>query len=233
MQYAGAGLGSMWFLIQGILLLLLYIFISEGLNSLRGNVQPGNNISYILTGVWFWIPIQEMLQKSTTILTENRSIIKRSGIGISLFYYIPLLQMIVHFIILSIPGLFYLIYVNSLSIKSIFIVPWMIFTGLFIYPVAKYCSMSNVLLKDISPLVRLFLLFCFWTLPIIYIIPQKFQHIVQFHPLLPFLEIFRFLLLPNYNYSINYIIFIAYSFILIIFFLNLERKFTKMIPDHI
>ena len=232
MQYAGAALGSLWFLIQGFLLLLLYIFISDGIAIFRGGSST-RNVPFIISGILFWIPIQEMIQKSTTILTENRSIIKKSGIGLDIFYLIPILQMLIHVFILSIPSFLYMILINKFNIYSILVYPWMVFTAFYLYPFLRYLSMSNVLLKDISPIIRLFLQFGFWTLPIIYFPPPNWGNILQYHPLLPFLEIFRAILLPEYFIQLDYMKIIIYFIISYTFLKITSLKFKKMIPDHL
>jgi len=232
MQYAGAALGSLWFLIQGVLIFFLYIYISDGLSVFRG-YSSTKNVEFILSGVLFWIPIQEMINKSTTVLTENRAIIKRSGVGMNIFYLIPISQMMIHFSILSIPAIIYLILINNISIFSLLIFPWILLSSLFLYPFTRYISMANVLLKDISPIVRLFLQFGFWSLPILYHPPIQYQSILIYHPLLPFLEIFRSVLLSNYIPDINYYILIIYTFISICFYFITRLSFDKIVPDHL
>ena len=89
--------------------------------------------------------------------------------------------------------------------------------------------MSNVLLKDISPIIRLFLQFGFWTLPIIYFPPSNWGNILQYHPLLPFLEIFRAILLPEYFIQLDYMKIIIYFIISYVFLKITSLKFKKMI----
>ena len=174
-----------------------------------------------------------MIHKSTTVLTENRAIIKRSGVGLDIFYLIPISQMMIHFIILSFPAIIYLIMIKNISLFSILIFPWIFLSALFLYPFTRYISMANVLLKDISPIVRLLLQFGFWSLPILYHPPIQYQSILIYHPLLPFLEIFRSVLLSNYVPDINYNIFIIYIFISIMFYIITRISFDKIVPDHL
>lgn len=232
MQYAGAALGSLWFLIQGILIFFLYIYISDGLSAIKG-YSSGRNVEFILSGVLFWIPLQEMINKSTTILTENRAIIKRSGVGINIFYFIPISQLMIHFSLLSIPAILYLFLLNNVSPFSILIFPWIFFSALFLYPFTRYLSMANVLLKDISPIVRLLLQFGFWSLPILYHPPLQYQFIIKYHPLLPFLEIFRSILLSNYVPDVDYNIMMFYIIFSIFFYILSKFSFDKIIPDHL
>lgn len=232
MQYAGAVLGSFWFLIQGMLLLLLYIYIADGITMLRGGTSS-KNIPFILSGVLFWIPIQEMIQKSTTILTDNRAIIKRSGIGMDIFFLIPVLQMLIHVLILSIPAFLFMFLLKQFSIYSLLIYPWMILCAIFLYPFLRYLSMTNVLLKDISPLIRLFLQFGFWTLPILYFPSPSMNSFLQYHPLLPYLEIFRALILPDYSIQFDLSKIIFSLFLSFVFFKLTSLNFKKIIPDHL
>lgn len=226
MQYAGASLGSIWFLLQGFLILGLYIFISERF------IARGADISHVLTGVLFWIPFSEMMQKSTVVLTENRAIIKRSAIGMDLFFWIPLAQMFFHIVLLSIPALSYLFWKGILSIYSFFLYPYTLFLALVLFPISRYLAMANVLLKDISPIIRLFLQIIFWTLPIVYVSSDSFNSFLKYNPLYPCIEIFRALLLSSYEFSdIKYILNIIIINLLIHLITN--NNLRKQIADHI
>jgi ABC-type polysaccharide/polyol phosphate export permease len=125
------------------------------------------------------------------------------------------------------------ILINKFNIYSILVYPWMVFTAFYLFPFLRYLSMSNVLLKDISPIIRLFLQFGFWTLPIIYFPPSNWGNILQYHPLLPFLEIFRAILLPEYFIQLDYMKIIIYFIISYLFLKITSLKFKKMIPDHL
>ena len=226
MQYAGASLGSIWFLLQGLLILGLYIFVSERF------LARGADFSHVLTGVLFWIPFSEMMQKSTVVLTENRAIIKRSGIGIDLFYWIPIVQMLFHFLLLSIPALTFLFWKGKLSYSFFIVFPFIIFLAIVLFPISRYLAMANVLLKDISPIIRLFLQIIFWTLPIVYVSPESIYSYLKFNPLFPCIQIFRSILLSGYEfYDILDLSNIIIINILIYIITNYNLK--KQIADHI
>lgn len=226
MQYAGASLGGIWFLLQGFLLLGLYIFISDRF------ISRGTDISHVLTGILFWIPFSEMLQKSTVVLTENRAIIKRSAIGLELFYWIPMVQMVFHYLLLAIPAFFYLKWIGKLSFHSYLLVPYLVIFSIILFPLSRYLSMANVLLKDISPIVRLFLQILFWALPIVYITPDYIHTYLIYNPLYPCLEIFRMILLSAYETNNLYFIVNLLIFNLMIYIIT-NFKLKKQIADHI
>jgi lipopolysaccharide transport system permease protein len=230
MQFAGSILGSIWLILQSTILVLLYIFIINGLNiSIKNNT---GSLPFVLSGLLFWIPLSEMTQRSTSILTDNRNLIKRSNLKIHYFLAIPLLQMLFHFTLISIP-IFSILYFQSLLSPSSFIVfPYILGLGLISLPLNKFLARSNVILKDISPVVRLLLQIIFWTLPIIYSIPEKFMYILQYHPFLPFLDLFRLLLLGT-PLEINYFYIFVLIIISISFHFLTKLRFNKIISDHL
>lgn len=232
MQFAGSVLGGIWLVLQGSVLIGLYIFIAGGIGLIRTNSTP-DYIPYILSGLLFWIPIAEMIQRSTTILTDNRSLIKRSGLGADLFLWIPVIQMFFHFTILSIPVMGYLFWMGKPGLTSLLILPWIGITALVFFPFLIYLSRSNVLLKDISPVVRLFLQLGFWSLPLVYIQPAHWLDIIQYHPLFFFLEVFRFLLFPDSPVHTPYYIPLFFTLGMGLFYKLLNLRFKEIILDHL
>ncbi|MCB1178919.1 MAG: ABC transporter permease, partial [Leptospiraceae bacterium] len=166
-QFAGSILGLFWVVIQSVVLISLYLMIFWVLD-----IHPtskASSISYIITGILFWLPIQEFLNRGTVILTENRQLIKKTGLGVNIFLKVPLFQMYLHFLILSIPCYIVLYFLGSLNLSFFFVsFIWYIILGLILYPIISYLGRANVILKDISPVIRLFLQVLFWGSPLLY-----------------------------------------------------------------
>lgn len=225
-QFAGSALGIFWAFIQSIFYIFIYLFVIYFFNK---NLNF-KNISFLFSGLLFWLPLQEMLVRSTSILSENRNLIKKSNLGMNLFLQIPFCQMLIHFFILSIPVFLILKYFNSLSNLFFLSYIWIFFVGLNIYFLSNFLSKANVLLKDITPIIRLFSQILFWTLPILINLNSE---IFQYHPFFSFLKIFRILVLKEELISISMISFIyPVLFFYLIYFLS-EKKLSKLILDHL
>jgi lipopolysaccharide transport system permease protein len=229
-QFAGTKFGLAWMVFQSIALISLYILIFSILNL----KSSSNHYIDILSGVLFWIPIQDMILKSSQILVENRNIIKKSKIGISLFLKVPILQFFIHLSLLFLPCLIFFVWLGKLNI-FLFILNffWMLFCVILLYPFISYLSQANVLLKDISPMLRILLQFLFWTLPILYTPSLAWKEILSWNPFYFMLEIFRFLILKDYLPYINWYCVVCFILLSIFFHTFSNKKLTKIVLDQL
>lgn len=197
-QFAGSTLGFLWVILQSITFIVLYLFLLTGLGLQSSGIRSSST-SYVVTGILFWLPLQECILRGTVILTENRQLLKKTGLGVEKFLQVPMLQMFVHFGILSVPSFLVLYLINELNWKiCILSVFWYLIVIAFLYPLLSYLARANVLLRDISPIIRLFIQVFFWASPIIYFPPHSLQSILSLNPIFGLLEIFRYLVIKNY-----------------------------------
>lgn len=116
LQFAGSSLGISWMLVQNLSLILVYTIVFLFLH-LKGNPESASDfIGYAFSGLLFWIPLQEYMIRGTSILAENRQLIKRSPLGPEIFLWIPYVQMLVHFAVTAIPVLIVLIVLGKLNV---------------------------------------------------------------------------------------------------------------------
>ncbi len=225
-QFAGSALGIFWAFIQSIFYIMIYLFISY---FFEHNLDK-NKISNLFSGLLFWLPISEMLIRSTSILSENRNLIKKSNLGMDLFLQIPIFQMMIHFFVLSIP-VFFIFYLNqTLNYYFVFSYIWIFFVGINIYFISHFLAKANVLLKDITPIIRLVAQILFWTLPILI---QFKNPIFTIHPFFYFLKIFRFFVLNTEIFQFQYFyFFIPHVLFYFMYYLS-KRKLSKLILDHL
>jgi lipopolysaccharide transport system permease protein len=233
LQFAGTSLGIAWSFIQSMVICAIYILVLYFGGILAKSVSEKNSIEYILSGLVFWLPIQDMLLRSVSILSDNRQLIKRSTLGINLFPFIPVIQMFIHLGILFPILIFILILKNSMSILFIFSFIIYILTTLFILPYSIYLSRINIFLKDISPLARLILQVSFWTLPILYVPGEKLKAFLEWNPLYYPLELFRYTIIKGYQINFNYSILIAYIAFTLFFYYISKNKLRERILDHL
>ncbi len=229
-QFAGSFIGIAWSVIQSLSIILIYSIVFMFLNKTD---SASNQIGFLFSGLLFWIPIQDMILKSTSILSENRNLIKKSNLGMDLFLLIPFIQMLIQFFILSIPIFSIFFYYKQLNFSFILSYAWIFFIGIHVYFVSTYLATVNILLKDLTPLIRLITQFLFWTLPIVYKPKNTLETISYFNPLFSFLEVFRFLILDFDLSSFTlYLLIYPICFSSIIFFLT-KRRLHKIILDHL
>lgn len=235
LQFAGSLLGIVWMLIQSLSLIAIYTFVFFILNK-TSNIQNSklDYPSYIFSGLLFWIPLQEMLIRGVTILTDNRQLIKRSSLGINLFLWIPFLQMLIHSFVISIPVFFLLLLSGSLD-YSIFYLSYLVvfISGLYLMLVLEYLARVNILLKDISPIMRLFSQILFWTLPVLYFPSGILKEVNLYNPFIVLLDVFRFIVLKDYSLQFPVYIFLFPLSLFVIIFTLTRFKLDEVVMDHI
>ncbi len=235
LQFAGSLLGILWILIQSMSLIGIYTFVFFILN--KTSSLPNSKLdysSYIFSGLLFWIPLQEMLIRGVTILTDNRQLIKRSSLGVNLFLWIPFLQMLIHSFVISIPVFLVLFWSGSLDYRFFYFAYLIVFiAGLYLMLVLEYLARVNILLKDISPIMRLFSQIIFWTLPVLYFPSGILKEVNLYNPFIILLDVFRFIVLRDYTLQFPILLFLfPLSFFILIFLLT-RFKLDEVVMDHL
>ncbi|MCG6143098.1 ABC transporter permease [Leptospira bandrabouensis] len=233
LQYAGSFLGISWMFLQNLVLISLYALVFLVLNLKNPSTQE-DFTAYLLTGLLYWIPIQELLVRGTGILTDNRSLLKRSSLGIDLFLWIPYVQFLIHSLVTSIPVFLYLAYSGKLNLSGIFLgYLILIFSGLYLMLLLHYLSRLNILLKDISPLIRLVSQLLFWGIPVLYYPTGYLKEWNRLNPFTIPLDIFRTSVIPGYTPQFDWIQILPFLLFFYLVYLLSKRKFQSVILDHL
>jgi lipopolysaccharide transport system permease protein len=233
LQYAGSVIGIAWMLIQNLTLILLYSFVFLYLNLKNPSTQLDYS-GYVFTGLLFWIPLQELLVHGTSILTDNRQLIKRSTLGVSIFIWIPYIQYLIHYTLTSIMVVMILTMYSKVNWYGFLLsYIWMGLIGIYVLFVINYLCRVNVLLKDISPLVRLLTQILFWGLPILY---YPFGVLGKWNLLNPLnfpLDVFRSLIISEYNSQFTVWEFFPFLIIAFLIYIFSKNRFQKVVMDHL
>jgi lipopolysaccharide transport system permease protein len=233
LQYAGSFLGIAWMIIQNLTMIFIYAFVFLYMNLKNAGTQE-NYSGYVFSGLLFWIPLQELFLRGTGILTDNRQLIKRSSLGMDIFLWIPYVQFLIHYLATSIPIGIILYFYSGIHWGGFFIsFLWMGLVGLYVLLLINYLSRLNIILKDISPLVRLLSMILFWTLPILYYPAGILGEINRYNPFNIPLDIFRNLVLVGHEsaFPIWGLIPFLGAFLFINYFSR--RKFHQVVIDHL
>ena len=232
-QFAGSILGILWVLIQNLVMIAVYTVVFIFLNLKNSSTQP-EYIPYIFSGLLFWLPINDFIIRGTSILTENRHLIKRSPLGSDFFLWVPYFQFLIHMFVTSIPVFVLLYFFSGLSRWFFLVYPFILFFGLYLQMLVHYLARANIILKDISPVIRLFSQFFFWTLPVLYypVNPLLYQ-LNWWNPLNYPLEIFRMILLNNYSPRFSPLPFVIYIIVFFIIFQLSKNRFNDLVSDHL
>ena len=232
-QFAGSLLGIFWSLVQNLVLIGVYSVVFFLLDFKSAANNP-DYIPHIFSGLLFWLPISDFLIRGTGILTENRNLIKRSPLGMQLFIWVPYVQYLIHHFVTSIPVFIILYFLSALSAYFIFSYFVAACTGLYLLLVLNYLSRLNIILKDISPLVRLASQFVFWTLPVLYFPGGSLlQTINSYNPLNLPLELFRIFTLKVATNEISILPFLLFTLLFLLTYYLSKTRLNKLVTDHL
>lgn len=234
LQYAGSALGLTWMFLQNLSLILIYTVVFYFIGIRTNGEDPIDYFSYMLSGLLFWIPLQEYLIRGTGILTDNRHLIKRSPLGPEIFLWIPFFQYVLHWLITAVPVIIFLFWFGKANWSGL--LPGsltIIATGLFLACIINYFARINIILRDISPLVRLCSQFLFWGLPVLYQSTGVLGKLNVWNPFFFPLELFRSFILSNYESKASFADFLPFlALFFIIFFLS-RAKLNQVVLDHL
>lgn len=78
-KYVGSMMGIFWSVINPLLLLMVFTFVFSVIFEIRLGTAPGmsHNALYIFCGVLPWIAFQESVQRSVTVLIEQKNLVTR------------------------------------------------------------------------------------------------------------------------------------------------------------
>lgn len=216
-QFAGAGLGIGWLFVQYLFQIALFYVIfgvvlgggAEQSMELQSRRMAGPDfLNYILGAMTLWLPLSEMLLRSGSILSENRSLIRRTPGALDAMSWIPMVQALFHFTILSVAALMVAALTSwnetsALSHSQMMGGPGALFalsyvTGIVFlfatFPLCVYLQRVSVLLKDLTPILRLALQILFWSTPMVYIVGnQQVLSILSWNPLFCMVDVQRHL----------------------------------------
>ena len=135
-----------------------------------------------------------MLLRSCSILADNRGLIRRTGLGLRGFMWVPVFEGLLHYTLIL--GIVALIGLARGVLSPLFPLA-------FVWGAAMLFAFSgwafifariSILLKDVSPLLRLVFQLVFWLTPIVYIVGPELMRFFAWNPVVAPLELHRQLL---------------------------------------
>lgn len=235
-QYAGTGLGISWVIIQSAFQILLFYFLFGFVLADRasGGIHT-DFLTYLLSGMTLWLPVSEMMIRAGSILTENRALIRRAPGAISLFSDIPLTAAFVQYTLLfwlSVVLLLLMPNQSHIHVTAPLAYLYGIIILFFLSGWSILIARAAVLLKDLTPIVRLIMQVALFSAPIVYHNPASF---FALNPLTGIIDIHR-LLLTSHAYHLNQntlLTLLIFATLSLIFFAAGKVRFEESVLDHI
>lgn len=188
-RYAGQVLGKLWVIIHPALLMFVYLFVFVAVFKIKmQNVASLTNDypTYLLSGLIAWLVIQEVLSKSTVIVTSNANLVKQVIFPLEVLPLKTVLaSLLTMALFIGILLVYTIIFQGSYSLM-LFVLPLLIYLHVILMVgMAFILSAVGVYFKDIKDVVQMFSFIGVFLLPVMYLptqIPSLFEPLLYVNP---------------------------------------------------
>lgn len=237
-RYGASFGGLFWSVINPLLQILVYTFVFGFILAVNvgGNEGTTNYGIFLFAGMLPWIAFSEAVQKSSTVILENKDLVKQVRFPVILLPVQVLLSSFLHALIALVIFMIILVAAGQ--------PPTMLALGLvFIFPVQLLLTLGlslivaafHVFYKDVGQFVAAVLTLWFFATPIIYplaLIPDWLKPYFHFNPLTPLITTYRSALLGNeVPHLWSFIYLCGFSFVLFLIGLTLFRRMSRDFSD--
>jgi ABC-type polysaccharide/polyol phosphate export permease len=186
-RYAGSGLGWVWAFASPVLWMALYTLVFSVI--LRVGSPPGfaGFPEFLLAGLLPWMAFHEAITRSSTALTDNGAMVKKTVFPIETLLVsivaAGLLNQLFAFAVFAI----YLAAIGHLALPWILLaVPALILQAALTYGLACLVATVSTFVRDAVPLVGIALTVLFYATPIVYpaeLMPERLRFLVDANPI--------------------------------------------------
>ena len=239
-RYLGSFFGLLGYVINPLLLLLIYSFIFSGILKIKfGNSAGMDNFAiYLFCGFLPWMAFGESLQRSTTVLSDQRALIKRVlfpkeilPLYITLSVFLAQMAALLSFFVV-LPFVGYRLGVSIMVLPILF--PFQI---LFTLGFCLLSSSLNLFFRDIGAFLGTILQVWFFCTPIFYpvdMVPTRFLPLLQVNPMFHLVRIYRETILQNALPTLSsFVYFAVVSCLVFLLGISVFRKVEDRIVDYL
>lgn len=233
-RYKYTTFGFLWILLNPLLQMLIIGFVFRFFMK-----EPVQNYYYFLfIGLLVWNFFSLSLLKATPSIIYERALIKKAMFSRSIIPLSIIFSNFIHLFVAIVLLTFPILFLKTMTLNSIFyILAAFILLVAFTSGICLLSSALNVKFRDINFFIQAFIMFWFYSTPIVYplsIVPHQYYWLWRFNPMTSILQLFQhgFLNMPLPGVamiSINSVIIIITLFIGI----NTFRKQSTNFDDWI
>lgn len=238
-RYVGSSLGFFWSFLQPLLQLILFTFVFSYILkiSLLGERGVGNFAFFLFAGLLPWMGIQEMLLRSTTIINEQASLIKKLSFPPEILIFSIFGSALFHQLIASLIFILVLIISGKIYFTFLFIPVLMVLELIFISGICFFFAALNPFFKDTYQAVSYLSMIWFYGSPIVYplsLVPERLKNILLLNPLSYLTEAYRDVLLRGVFPCVKIYLFLFLFGIVILIpgyliFQKLKKSFSDLV----
>jgi ABC-type polysaccharide/polyol phosphate export permease len=194
-RYAGSGLGVLWAFALPIIWMLLYTAVFSVI--LRAPVEKGyaSFPEFLMAGLLPFMAVQEGIARSSTALTDNAAMVKKTVFPIETLVLSVVLAAAVNQTIGFAVYAVYLALLGHFSFGwALLVLPALLLQILMTFGLGCIAATITTFVRDAAQAINILLTVVFWATPIVYassLVPARFQSILAANPLTHLVEWYR------------------------------------------
>jgi len=216
-RYIGSLMGFFWSVIYPFTQIGLYFFVFAVLLKVRiGPEYGGTSFAlWMIAGLLPWMFFAEVVNKAPSSVVEQSSLIKKIVFPSEIFPIINLSAAVLnHLIAVTMFLAVIVLSGHGVSLKLLWVVPYLLATGVFALGLSWLLSSLNVFLRDVGHITGVIVNIWTFLTPIFYprtLIPEPLQGLFALNPMLHVVEGYRMALLGKTETDIS-----GYSYLVIV-----------------
>lgn len=195
LRYKRSVLGIVWSLLNPLVQMLVFMFLSRGVLSLNIPNYP----LFVFTGVLVWNWFQPALLQAASAITDNRDLIRRPGFPTAILPVITVTTHLIHFL-LALPVLLSFLLISGGRLTSaILMLPLVILVQFLLTLSLGYLVATiHVTFRDTQHILGVSLMLLFYLTPVFYdasALPLRYQAFYHLNPLFHLITAYRAILI--------------------------------------
>jgi len=202
-KYFGSFVGFWGSIINPLLILSIYSFVFSGILNVKfGTLDSFENFAiYLFCGLLPWMGFSEAVQRSSTVMIDQRALIKRVLLPKEILPFYLTISTFISQLIALLVFVAVLIAVKADLGGYIFLLPFVFpLQVLFTFGFSLGVASLHVFFRDIGVFMGALLQVWFFCTPIFYpesLIPNRFTFVMELNPMLHLVRIYRKTVLQN------------------------------------
>lgn len=194
-RYAGSGLGVVWAFALPVLWMALYTAVFSVV--LRVPTPPGfaSFPEFLMAGLLPWMAVQEGIARSSTALTDNAAMVKKTVFPMETLVLAIVLSAIVSEVIALAVYSIYLALLGHFSLGwALLAVPALALQALLTFGIGCFVATLTTFLRDAAHAIGILLTVVLYATPIVYpvsLVPEKYRWIIAANPISHLVEWYR------------------------------------------
>jgi len=177
--------------LQPLTLVTLYWFVFTYMFTRAPGSPNENYIDFLIAGLLPWLGINEGIIRSTTVIVENASMVRRLAFRSELLVVVPNASAMI-FEAIGLLLFAIILGVRGIPPRLIWILPVALILQFAVQVgIGWFLAASYVFFRDLLPVLGFLLSIIFYLSPILYPVSKRFENIFVWNPMTPLLGLFR------------------------------------------